>query len=55
MAKEKGVHSKESVLEADEFDSRDVEILISTRLYEVVLKAVKHAPKSKHWTPRFNQ
>lgn len=43
VAKKKISYSKKSVLDADEFDTKYVKILISTRLDEAVLKAVKAA------------
>jgi uncharacterized protein (DUF4415 family) len=47
MGKKKIVYAKKSVLDADEFDSRYVKVLISTRLDEDVLKAVKAAAKER--------
>ena len=43
MVKKKINYSKKSVLDHDEFDPKYVKILISTRLDESVLKAVKAA------------
>jgi predicted DNA binding CopG/RHH family protein len=43
MAKKKINYTKNSSLDADEFDSKYVKVLISTRLDEDVLKAVKTA------------
>ena len=43
MAKKKIIYAKNSVLDSDEADSKYVKILISTRLDENVLKAVKSA------------
>jgi predicted DNA binding CopG/RHH family protein len=41
MAKKKINYAKKSVLDEDEIDSKYVKVLISTRLDENVLKAVK--------------
>jgi predicted DNA binding CopG/RHH family protein len=43
MVKSKISFTKKSTLDSDEFDSKYVKVLISTRLDEEVLKAVKKA------------
>ena len=57
MAKKKIAYGKKSVLDADEFDSKHVKVLISIRLDGEVLEAVKKAAEARglKYQPLINQ